>query len=65
LLIVSFLSFPGLARRLLPPIRRRLLLWLIERDEESDIAAVQKPRSPAAPRSMTRSERLVAQRAHG
>jgi hypothetical protein len=64
-LVVSLLCLPGLARRLLPQIRRRLLLWLIEPDETGDILAVQRPRSPAAPRRMTRSERLVALRAHG
>jgi hypothetical protein len=64
-LVVSLLCLPGLARRLLPPIRRRLLLWLIEPDEAGDIVAVQRPRNLTVPRRMTRSERVVALRAHG
>jgi hypothetical protein len=64
-LAVSFLSLASLTHRLLPAIRRRLLLWLIERDEGSEILTVQKPRDLANPRRMTRSERFVAVRANG
>jgi len=65
LLTISFLCLPGLAQGLRRAIRRRLLLWLIERDEAGDTLTVQRPRDLAAPRRMTRSERLVALRAHG
>jgi len=65
LLTVSFLCIPVVAPGLLRPIRRRLLLWLLERDEAGDILTVQRPRGLAAPPPMTRSERLVAMRAHG
>src|SRR5262249_17521527 len=36
LLTASLLCLPGLVRWLRPMIRRRLLLWLIERDEAGD-----------------------------
>jgi hypothetical protein len=65
LLAVSFLGLAGLAHRLLPPIRRRLVLWLIERDEGGEILTVQKPRDLSNPRRMTRSGRFVALRADG
>jgi len=65
LLAVSFLCLPGLAHWLRRAIRRRLLLWLIERDEADDVLTVQKPpRGPATARRATRSERVVALRAH-
>ena len=64
-LAVSFLCLPGLAHGLRRAIRRRLLLWLIERDEAGDTLTVQRPRELARPRPVTRSERLVAVRAHG
>jgi hypothetical protein len=65
LLTVSFLCLPGLAHGLRRAIRRRLLLWLIERDEAGDALTVQRPRNLATPRHVTRSERLVAVRTHG
>ncbi len=65
LLMVSFLCLPGLAHGLRRAIRRRLLLWLIERDETGDTLTAQRPRDLATPRRVTRSERLVAARAHG
>ena len=65
LLTISFLCLPSLAQGLRRAIRRRLLLWLIERDEAGDTLTVQRPRDLAGPRRMTRSERLVALRAHG
>jgi hypothetical protein len=64
-LAVSFLCLPGLAHGLRRAIRRRLLLWLIERDEAGDTLTVQRPRELARSRPVTRSERLVAVRAHG
>src|SRR6266446_6242576 len=64
-LAISFLCLPGLAHGLRRAIRRRLLLWLIERDEAGDTLTVQRPRDLATPRRVTRSERLVAVRAHG
>jgi hypothetical protein len=65
MLTVSFLCLPVVAQRLLPAMRRRLLLWLIERDETGDILTVQRPLDLATPRRMTRPERLVTLRAHG
>jgi hypothetical protein len=64
-LAVSFLCLPGLAHGLRRAVRRRLLLWLIERDEVGDTPAVQRPRDLATPRQVTRAERLVTVRAHG
>jgi hypothetical protein len=64
-LAVSFLCLPGLAHGLRRAIRRRLLLWLIERDEAGHTLTVQRPREMAKPRPVTRSERLVAVSAHG
>jgi hypothetical protein len=64
-LAVSFLCLASLTHTLLPAIRRRLLRWLIEHDEGSEILTVQKPRDLANPRRMTRSERFVAVRANG
>jgi hypothetical protein len=64
-LAVSFLCLPRLAHGLRRAIRRRLLQWLIERDEAGDTLAVQTPRNLARPRHVTRSERLVPVRAHG
>jgi hypothetical protein len=65
LLAGSFLRLPGLTHGLRQTIRRRLLLWLIARAETGDMLTVQTPRELATPRRATRSERLVAVRAHG
>jgi hypothetical protein len=63
-LAVSLLGLAGLAHGLRRAVRRRLLLWLIERDEVGDALTVQRPRDLVMPRRVTRSERLVAMRAH-
>jgi hypothetical protein len=65
LLTVSLLGLPGLAQGLWRAIRRRLLLWLIERDEGGDTLTMQRPRDLVMPRRVTRSERLVTMRVHG
>jgi hypothetical protein len=71
LLTVGFLCLRGLAHRLRPAIRRRLLRWLIadspwnERDAAVDRPAVQRPQGLATPRRVAHSGRLVAKRANG
>jgi hypothetical protein len=61
LLAASFLCLPGLARG----FRRRLLRWLIERDEEAHALALQRLRSLTPPGPVMRSDRMVPLRAHG
>ena len=66
LLAVGFLCLPGLARRLLRAVRRRLLLWLIrwnERDGAGDILTAPRPQGLATQQPATRPESLVAARA--
>jgi hypothetical protein len=55
----SFLFLPRLAHRLLRGFRRRLLLWLIEREEAADTLA-QTVRSSATPQPVTRLVPLQA-----
>ncbi len=61
LLAAGFLCLPRLARG----FRRRLLRWLIERDEEGHAQALQRLHSLAPPRAVMRSDRVAPLRAHG